>query len=87
MLNHYIEFPIFAFFTNVIIKSLLVIIISTAISYVIYTLIPFSALPRLILTSVESWAMATLIIYYIGLNKAERDMVVRMFKMLKKIMR
>ena len=50
MLKLYIGFPIFSFASNVILKSLIVIILSTSISYAIYTIIPFYAFPRLLFT-------------------------------------
>ena len=80
MLKLYIGFPIFSFASNVILKSLIVIILSTSISYAIYTIIPFYAFPRLLFTCIESWIIALVLTYCVGLNRSEREMVLNMVR-------
>lgn len=80
MLKRYIDFPIGVFFSSVLSRSVLVIAFSAAIGYILYSCIPFVGFARLIITFIESWVVAAVTIYYLGLSKEEKEIFILMIQ-------
>ena len=78
LLNMYIKFPSKEFILNVVIRSLLVVVISYFLSSLIYENIHLNGIPKLIITCLESWLISVVMIFYFGMNKDERKIILNL---------
>lgn len=86
MLKRYINFPIIEFATNVIYNAIIVVLISSSLSILLFKYIPIKDFTQLIVTLINTWIISGFVILFIGLNKNERKMVISMTKnIIKKI--
>ena len=75
MLHRYISFPVKEFLFNVIARASMVVVLSYAISFALYDILPISGFAKLVSTIILSWIISGSTILAVGMAQSERLMV------------
>lgn len=78
MLNRYIGFPFQEFFTQVLLRALIVVVFSFCISMLIYNNTLLQGFAKLLLTGATSWIISAIVILFVGMSKSERSLIYNM---------
>lgn len=80
LIRNYAGFPIRDYFSKVLIRSLLVVLLSALIPWALFSLLDIAALPLFAVVCMSSWLCSAVCILYIGSSSSERSLLLGMLK-------
>lgn len=80
LINKYISFPLKGFSIYVLLRCLLVSILAASVPFLLFKVLSIPDLAKLFVICVFSWGISALCIYYLGINKSEREILMNTAK-------